>query len=146
MFDSANSQSLAALIMTGGFLGALIAIFPAEKFGRRFTLLANTILVFFGCLFSATGDTGCLYFGRFLSGIALGVISVVAPTLLSEICQDHYRGVITTVHEVFVALGLFNSIFWGAIFITYIDHGWQYIQVTTVLTLEIDSLTILILQ
>ncbi len=63
-------------------------------------------------------------------GLSLGVISIIAPILLAEICQERYRGVITTVHEVFVALGLFSSIFFGKLFLTYVDHGWQYIQVS----------------
>lgn len=76
-----NAQSLNALIFVGGFLGVLLAYYPAEKFGRRWTLLANTILVFFGCLFSAVGNVGCLYFGRFVSGKAISFI----PLYLSYI-------------------------------------------------------------
>jgi hypothetical protein len=41
-----------------------------------------------------------MYAGRSISGLGVGIISCVAPVLLSEIAASSNRGTITTMHQV----------------------------------------------
>jgi MFS family permease len=97
-----------AFLVIGGWFGAVISNVPSDSFGRKRTLVANCALIVLGgtlsCLRASSHDTGmmlvCLYVGRCVSGLGVGVISCVAPVLLSEIASNHNRGTITTMHQV----------------------------------------------
>jgi MFS family permease len=102
-----------AFLVVGGWVGAVISNFPSNRFGRRRTLLGNCVVVLVGgllsCLRLHTHSTGsgsfssmlvCLYVGRVVSGIGVGVISCVAPVLLNEIAANNQKGTITAMHQV----------------------------------------------
>lgn len=59
----------------------------------------------------------------------MGVASSIPSVLLAEIATPETRGIFTTVHQVMLTFGIFVSGIMGFIFVTYVSHGWQYIQV-----------------
>ena len=85
------------------------------------------------------------------AGIGVGIGSAVPPALLSEIAFTETRGLITVLHQVLhpssswnpllslsppprlVQLVLTFSIFFSSLLgfglVSYVDHGWQYVQV-----------------
>lgn len=101
---------------------------PSELKGRKFTLLANNSFFIAGAVLAALGNIYTLMIGRFISGLGVGVSSVVPPVLLSEIASSSTRGTITTLHQLLLTLGIFVVSLLGYGFVTYVDHGWQYIQ------------------
>jgi SP family myo-inositol transporter-like MFS transporter 13 len=102
-----------AFLVVGGWIGSVLSNVPSDLFGRKNTLIANCVLMVIGGVLScvrATADDArttmlCLYVGRCVSGLGVGVISCVAPVLLSEISATSIRGTITTMHQVFVLHG-----------------------------------------
>lgn len=117
-----------ALTVLGAWIGCMIGSKPSELKGRKFTLLANNLFFIIGGLLSALGSIETLFIGRFISGLGVGVSSVVPPVLLSEIATSTTRGTITTLHQLLLTLGIFVVSLLGYGFVTYVDHGWQYIQ------------------
>ena len=95
-----DAQLATSLTVLGAWFGSLFASKPAGLYGRRYTLLANTLFFFIGTALSSSGDFYSLFIGRFIVGIGVGVASSVAPTLLSEIASDDTKGVITTLCQV----------------------------------------------
>lgn len=78
----------------------MMGSYPAEKFGRKITLLANVIFFIVGSALAASGNLIALFIGRFVLGLGVGIVSVVPPVLLNEIAPEASRGVITTFHQV----------------------------------------------
>jgi len=77
----------------GTVLGALLGGWPADRFGRKKTLLTIGILY----IASAVGcacSIGVWTFiaARFIGGIGIGVSTVVAPMYIAEIAPPGYRG------------------------------------------------------
>jgi MFS family permease len=101
---------------------------PSELKGRKWALLANNIFFIVGAVLACIGDIYSLFIGRFISGLGVGVSSVVPPVLLSEIASASTRGTITTLHQLLLTLGIFVVSLLGYGFVTYVNHGWQYIQ------------------
>lgn len=58
----------------------------------------------------------------------MGASSVVPPVLLSEIATAETRGTITTLHQAVLTLAIFVASVLGYGMVTYVEHGWQYIQ------------------
>lgn len=60
---------------TGCVLGALLAGWAADRFGRRITILAGCIIfVIGGVLQTASQNSGMLYTGRVIAGIGTGYV------------------------------------------------------------------------
>lgn len=104
MFIIVEAQTATSLTVAGGWIGCMIGSYPAEKYGRKYTLLFNNIFFIIGSAMAASGNLPALFIGRFVLGLGVGIVSVVPPVLLSEIAPEASRGVITTFHQVFFAL------------------------------------------
>eukprot|EP01036_Dinobryon_divergens_P025086 gene25086-33601_t len=140
--SAVGAQLATSLTIIGAWIGSLLGSYPAERYGRKLTILGNNIFFIIGAITAATGDMTALYIGRFITGIGVGVGSAVPPVLLAEIAQDESRGTITTVHQVMLTFSIFFAAILGYGMVTYVDHGWQYIQAFA----AIPSITMLLLQ
>lgn len=77
----------------GTILGAAFGGIPADKFGRRATLLWIGILFFISALGAAFAtDVNMFMIFRFIGGLSIGASSVVAPVYISEIAPPQHRG------------------------------------------------------
>ncbi|CAM9313976.1 unnamed protein product, partial [Ectocarpus fasciculatus] len=124
------AQLATALMVLGSWMGCLMGSAPAEKYGRRLVCLWNNVLFIAGALLCASGEESLLYIGRFVAGLGVGIESVVVPVLLSEIASEETRGTITTMHQLFLTVGIFMASAVGYGLVMYVEHGWQYLQAT----------------
>lgn len=118
-----------AVFVIGAWIGSIVGSSPSEYYGRRKSLLGNGIFFLIGALLSASGNFVLLFLGRLISGFGVGVVSCLAPVLLSEIATKDTRGTITTMHQTMLTLGILIAGLLGYGFVQYVNHGWQYIQV-----------------
>lgn len=82
-----------AMALYGTVAGALIGSFPANKFGRKKTLLVIGFIFLVSSIGSAlANDPNTFMIFRFMGGLAIGASSVVAPVYISEIAPPKYRG------------------------------------------------------
>ena len=117
------------LALVGAVVGCTFASIPSEVYGRRLTVLLNNLFYLIGGILAASGVKDLLFVGRLISGFGLGVTTVVAPVLLSEIADDANRGTITTLHQVGVVVGI---LFAGVVaygFVEYVAEGWRFVVV-----------------
>ncbi|MCX7887793.1 MAG: sugar porter family MFS transporter [Verrucomicrobiae bacterium] len=96
-----------ASALIGTILGALGVGKPADKIGRRGTLILLAI-------FYIVSAVGCaipwswwsLVFFRFLGGLAVGGSSVVSPMYIAEISPAKYRGRLVAITQFNIVLGI----------------------------------------
>jgi MFS family permease len=82
-----------AIALYGTVVGAIIGSFPANKFGRKKTLLWIGIIFLVSSIGAAmANDVYIFMVFRFFGGFAIGTSSVVAPIYISEIAPPKYRG------------------------------------------------------
>lgn len=82
-----------AIALYGTVVGAIIGSFPANKFGRKKTLIAIGIIFLISSIGAAVAkDVYTFMVFRFFGGLAIGASSVVAPVYISEIAPPKYRG------------------------------------------------------
>lgn len=78
-------------------------------FGRRGTVLFNTIPLCLGCglqLFAKLGNVWeMLLIGRFIWAIGCGVVAVIIPIFISEISPNRFRGGLASMHGMMIGLG-----------------------------------------
>lgn len=83
----------------------------SAKFGRKYTLLAFSLVFLVGAILTtiaAGGSKGLaeIYAGRVISGLGIGAISAVAPSFVSECSPKAVRGRITGCFQIMVRLPL----------------------------------------
>lgn len=97
-------------LSAGCFVGALFAGFPADKFSRKYTLIAASFLFIIGSAFQAASNgVPLLCVGRVLNGISVGVTSMVVPLYQSEIAPKEIRGRIVAVQQWAITWGIMIS-------------------------------------
>jgi sugar porter (SP) family MFS transporter len=96
-----------SIALWGTVLGALLAGFPADRYGRRACLWALGVLFLvsgLGCAF-AWGWISLLVF-RFLAGLAIGGSSVVGPMYIAEVSPARWRGRLVGVFQIDIVVGI----------------------------------------
>ncbi|KAF8637720.1 hypothetical protein AX17_002623 [Amanita inopinata Kibby_2008] len=109
------SSNVVSVLQAGAFFGALGSAPISAKIGRRYTLLAFSLIFIVGAILAtiAQGKRGLaeIYAGRVISGFGIGAISAVAPTYVSECAPKEVRGRITGLFQIMVAIGVMISYF-----------------------------------
>lgn len=94
-------------VLFGTIVGSISAGFLADTLGRRNTISASMFIYMVAVILAASA-TGLIQFAssRFLCGIAIGLISVVAPMYLAEIAPSELRGRIVGSFQVNISIGV----------------------------------------
>jgi len=114
------------IALGGAMLGALGCNVPVDRFGRKWVLIANNLFYIAGSALCASAvNYAMLLVGRFVVGVGFGIASVVVPQLLGEISPKNIRGILTSMNQLAVTLGLLvTNLVWFAFKNT--SYGWQW--------------------
>ncbi|MFV0267155.1 MAG: sugar porter family MFS transporter [Draconibacterium sp.] len=117
-----------AVAIVGTIIGTLIIGKPAEKFGRRKSLIFLSGVFFITSLGSAFAmNWGMLLFFRFVTGILLGCISVVTPMFIAEISPAKKRGQLVLLNQFFVVAAIFMAFAVNYLLANIVESGsWRW--------------------
>lgn len=117
-----------AMALYGTIFGAGFGSIPANRFGRKKTLIAIGIIFLVSAIGSAVAnDVYMFMFFRFLGGLSIGASSVVAPVYISEIAPPQHRGKMGIAFQLNIVAGILL-----AYLINYLlqgvggDNDWRY--------------------
>jgi MFS transporter, SP family, arabinose:H+ symporter len=101
-----------AMALYGTAFGAALGNIPANKIGRKKTLIYIGILFLVTAIGAALAqDVYTFIVFRFLSGLSIGASSVVAPVYISEIAPPKYRGRLVISFQLNVVAGILLAYF-----------------------------------
>jgi sugar porter (SP) family MFS transporter len=96
-----------ASALYGTVIGALLGGIPAEKMGRKKSLLWIGLFYFISAVGSGVAwDVTSFTFFRFLGGLGVGASSVVAPMYISEIAPAKRRGLLVALYQFNIVFGI----------------------------------------
>lgn len=96
-----------AIALYGTVIGALFAGIPADKLGRKTSLLWIGLFYLVSALGSSLApDAVSFMFFRFIGGLGVGASSVVAPMYISEIAPAKRRGQLVALYQFNIVLGI----------------------------------------
>ncbi|CAK7221289.1 hypothetical protein SBRCBS47491_004477 [Sporothrix bragantina] len=100
------SSNIVSTYQAGAFFGAIITFFAAERLGRKRTLLSSTGVFLVGAILQMIGRLDCLYAGRAICGLAIGMSTAVVPIYVSECAPAAIRGRLVGMFEVMLQVAL----------------------------------------
>lgn len=101
-----------AMALYGTAFGAALGNIPANKIGRKKTLIWIGVLFLVTSLGAGLSTNVWLFmFFRFVSGLSIGASSVVAPVYISEIAPPKYRGRMVISFQLNVVSGILIAYF-----------------------------------
>ena len=108
--DSVVTGFNVASMLLGCAIGALIAGKSADLFGRKKVLLATAVLFIISAWGSGIANSsGEFIVYRLIGGLAVGAASILTPAYISEIAPARLRGMLTSIQQIAIILGLFCS-------------------------------------
>jgi MFS transporter, SP family, galactose:H+ symporter len=119
------------IALCGALVGAGLAGYGADRWGRRATLLGTG--VGFGVFAAASGlATGLTMFSiaRFFVGVCIGVASLVTPLYLAEMSPARIRGALVSLNQLAITVGICV-----AYFVDYklaASQNWRWMFMTAI--------------
>lgn len=96
-----------AMALYGTVIGAAFGGIPADKYGRKKTLIAIGVLFFVSSIGAAMASNVHIFMiYRFIGGLSIGAASVVAPVYISEIAPPKFRGRMVISFQVNIVFGI----------------------------------------
>jgi sugar porter (SP) family MFS transporter len=116
-----------ASALYGTVLGSLLGGWPADRFGRRATLLWVGVLYVIsavGCGFA----NGIAMFtaARFIGGLGIGISTVAAPLYISEISPPAYRGRLAGMFQFNIVFGILVAFASNSLLAGIGENSWRW--------------------
>lgn len=118
---------MVAMGLYGTIGGAMFGGIPAERWGRKPTLLWIGLLFLICSVGSALAPSvQVLMFFRFIGGLGVGASSVVAPMYIAEIAPREIRGRLTAMFQFNIVLGILVAYFSNYLIGTGGESSWRW--------------------
>lgn len=104
--------------LLGAMIGAWVAGYCANQFGRVKTMLISSALLTVSAIGSGFSySVEALIFWRFVGGIGVGFASVIAPAYIAEIAPARMRGRMATMQQMSLVIGIFFALLVSALLV-----------------------------
>lgn len=116
-----------ASALYGTVVGSLIGGWPADRFGRKATLLWIGVLYFVGAVGSGLAtNVGLFIVARVIGGLGIGISTVVAPLYISEIAPPKYRGRLAGMFQFNIVFGILIAFVSNALLAGIGENAWRW--------------------
>jgi MFS transporter, SP family, arabinose:H+ symporter len=116
-----------ASALYGTVVGSLFGGWPAERFGRKFTLLGVGLLYVIGALGSALAQNVAVFtVARLIGGLGIGISTVAAPMYIAEIAPPKLRGRLGGMFQFNIVLGILIAFVSNALLAGIGENAWRW--------------------
>src|ERR1700722_143020 len=108
--SDSETEIAASSLLLGCIVGASLAGFTSDRFGRKRVLLAAAALFTVSSLGSALPrDLTQFVIARVIGGLALGIASTLSPLYIAEISPAKSRGLMVSLNQLAIVIGILLS-------------------------------------
>jgi len=125
---SPNVHGIAiASALYGTVVGSLLGGWPADRFGRKITLLWIGLLYLVGAVGSALATNVVTFIAaRVVGGLGIGISTVVAPMYISEIAPPKHRGRLAGMFQFNIVFGILVAFVSNALLAGIGENAWRW--------------------
>jgi SP family arabinose:H+ symporter-like MFS transporter len=116
-----------ASALYGTVVGSLLGGWPADRFGRKATLLWIGVLYFVGAVGSGLAPNVATFIAaRVIGGLGIGISTVVAPMYISEIAPPKHRGRLAGMFQFNIVFGILIAFVSNALLAGIGPNAWRW--------------------
>jgi len=116
-----------ASALYGTVVGSLLGGWPADRFGRKATLLWIGVLYFVGAVGSGLATNVVIFIlARVIGGLGIGISTVVAPMYISEIAPPKHRGQLAGMFQFNIVFGILIAYVSNALLAGIGANAWRW--------------------
>ncbi len=116
-----------ASALYGTVVGSLIGGWPADRFGRKATLLWIGVLYLVGAVGSGLATNVSVFiFARVVGGLGIGISTVAAPLYISEIAPPKQRGRLAGMFQFNIVFGILIAFVSNALLAGIGENAWRW--------------------
>jgi len=116
-----------ASALYGTVVGSLLGGWPADRFGRKATLLWIGIFYLVGAVGSALAHNVTVFIAaRVMGGLGIGISTVVAPMYISEIAPPKHRGRLAGMFQFNIVFGILIAFVSNALLAGIGENAWRW--------------------
>jgi len=116
-----------ASALYGTVVGSLLGAWPADRFGRKATLLWVGVLYIIGAVGSGLAQgVGTFIIARFVGGLGIGISTVVAPMYIAEIAPPTSRGRLAGMFQFNIVFGILIAFVSNALLAGIGENAWRW--------------------
>src|SRR5436305_3440265 len=116
-----------ASALYGTVVGSLLGGWPADRFGRKATLLWIGVLYLLGAVGSALAPNVAVFIAaRVIGGLGIGISTVVAPMYISEIAPPKQRGRLAGMFQFNIVFGILIAFVSNAALAGIGENAWRW--------------------
>src|ERR1700733_2221447 len=116
-----------ASALYGTVVGSLLGGWPADRFGRKATLLWIGVLYFVGAVGSGLAPNVTVFIvARVIGGLGIGISTVVAPMYISEIAPPKHRGRLAGMFQFNIVFGILIAFVSNALLASIGENAWRW--------------------
>ncbi|MCP5396046.1 MAG: sugar porter family MFS transporter [Sphingomonadaceae bacterium] len=126
MSDALHGLAISAALW-GTVIGALAGGWPADRYGRKRTLIWIGVLYAVSAAASAFAqDPYTFMLARFIGGLGVGASSVAAPAYIAEIAPREQRGRLVALFQTMIVTGILVAFFSNYLLGDSGPDGWRW--------------------
>jgi SP family arabinose:H+ symporter-like MFS transporter len=111
----------------GTVAGSLIGGWPADRFGRKATLLCIGVLYFIGAVGSGLATNVDMFIAaRVIGGLGIGISTIAAPLFISEIAPPKLRGRLAGMFQFNIVFGILVAYVSNALLAGIGVNAWRW--------------------
>jgi MFS transporter, SP family, arabinose:H+ symporter len=116
-----------ASALYGTVVGSLLGGWPADRFGRKATLLWIGALYFVGAVGSGLAPNVTIFIiARVIGGLGIGISTVVAPMYIAEIAPAKHRGQLAGMFQFNIVFGILIAYVSNALLAGTGANAWRW--------------------
>lgn len=105
----------------GAIAGTIVTFLAADKLGRKKTIALGAAFATLGCALQAGAVAmSMLIIGRFIAGIAVGILSSTVPMYAGELSQAKFRGILSGLLQWMLS--------WGFLVAQWLGYGCSFVN------------------
>lgn len=108
--DPAMQGLAMSIAIAGCLVGAMVAGFFADLFGRKPLLLFSALVFLLSAYMTGASDTFVPFLiARLIGGVAIGVASGMSPMYIAEVSPPDTRGQMVSINQLTIVLGILGA-------------------------------------
>ncbi len=105
-----EQELIVSIVLAGAIVGALTGGRLSDRFGRRATLLATSVVFIAGAIVCAAAESiAALVIGRIIVGLGIGLACTTVPVYISEVAPPEARGWQVSLFQLAITIGILGA-------------------------------------